>query len=518
MNTEKLTWYAARSGGIVAWLLLALGLILGLLLSSRVLGKRASPAWLLSIHRFLGGLSVIFTFVHVGAIMLDDFVAFGWTDVLVPWASEWNPGAVAWGIIATYLAIAIELTSFAMRRLPKGLWRGVHWLSAPLFVMATVHGYQAGTDAGRAFIIAIVAACVALAALTVVRVLNARRQTEPKTDPRVLLEQAKARRAKRNAAVDGVVTDDRLASSWQADQRAPAVVADHAATPAPAWTDLQPTAAPTISTAPEPDQSWTQPDVSVSPPTQVEPTRPSTEQPFWEPTAPAAEPVRQSDEQPFWEPAEPVADPRPADQPFWEPTEPVAASIPDRPNQPAPATAPAARNGEPSAQPAEPAPPVLEPTPDPAPPVLEPAIITPEPAPPVFEPTPEPASPVLDPTTRPEPARAVFDPAPDPAAVVRTAQPTAAAGVDNAASAPVFEPAQVEVSHPEAERRRVPELEHAGAPGESTAPRPAWTEPDDLAWLTADAGRDPRIERRPGPVPGVWKRTRRDAGDYANDN
>ena len=98
MNTEKLTWYAARSGGIIAWLLLALGLILGLLLSSRVLGRKASPAWLLSIHRFLGGLSVIFTVVHVAAIMLDDFVSFGWTDVLVPWASEWNPNAVAWGI------------------------------------------------------------------------------------------------------------------------------------------------------------------------------------------------------------------------------------------------------------------------------------------------------------------------------------------------------------------------------------------------------------------------------------
>lgn len=169
MDTDKLTWYVARSSGIVAWLLLAFGLVLGLLLSSRVLGRHTSPAWLLSIHRYLGGLSVVFTFVHVAAIMLDDFVAFGWVDVLVPWASEWNPGAAAWGIIATYLAIAIELTSFARRRLPKRLWRGVHWLSAPLFVMASVHGYQAGTDAGRAFIVAIAAVSVVLAALTVVR-------------------------------------------------------------------------------------------------------------------------------------------------------------------------------------------------------------------------------------------------------------------------------------------------------------------------------------------------------------
>ncbi|MGI9622761.1 MAG: ferric reductase-like transmembrane domain-containing protein, partial [Acidimicrobiales bacterium] len=137
MNVEKLTWYVARSGGIVAWVLLAAGIVLGLLLSSRLLGRKASPAWILSVHRYLGGLAVIFTGIHVAAIMLDDFVDFGLVEVLVPMASSWRPGAVAWGIVAMYLIVAIELTSFAMKRLPKGLWRGVHWTSAPLFVVAT---------------------------------------------------------------------------------------------------------------------------------------------------------------------------------------------------------------------------------------------------------------------------------------------------------------------------------------------------------------------------------------------
>jgi DMSO/TMAO reductase YedYZ heme-binding membrane subunit len=200
MSVEKLTWYVARSGGIVAWVLLALSLVLGLLLSSRLLGRRASPAWILSIHRFLGGLSVIFTAVHVVAIMLDDFVDFGFVEVLVPWASTWKPGAVAWGVIAMYLSVAIELTSFAMKRLPRRVWRAVHWTSAPLFIMATVHGYQAGTDAGRSFIIAIILAMTILALLTVVRVIMSRRRPEP-SDPRQLVEQANARRTARAAGL-----------------------------------------------------------------------------------------------------------------------------------------------------------------------------------------------------------------------------------------------------------------------------------------------------------------------------
>ena len=550
MNTEKLTWYAARSGGIVAWLLLALGLILGLLLSSRVLGRRASPAWLLSIHRFLGGLSVIFTVVHVAAIMLDDFVSFGWTDVLVPWASEWNPGAVAWGIIAMYLAIAIELTSFAMRRLPKGLWRGVHWLSAPLFVMATVHGYQAGTDAGRAFIIAIVAACIALAVLTVVRVLSARRATEPKTDPRVLLEQAKARRAKRDAADDTVAHPDPVATSWQSEQRTPAVVGDHAATPAPAWTDLQPAAA----TPPPQDQSWARPEPGPAS-TSVASDPPA--RPPVTPPAPVAQPARPGD-QPFWQPAEPTAAPaaerqsthtppateaptreRPEpDQPFWQPAEPDAARTAE---QPAPHTPPARPTEPTTARTAE-QPATATPPARPTEPTTTPTAEQPAPHTPRAEPTTERTEPATQPDDQPFwlPAEPTAAPAadrqstPTPSATEAPAarpKPSAATTHQHVAhrpgtvpsptrpepEAPIFEPTPQQPSVPSVDRRRVPELEHAGAPGEPNAPRPAWTDPDDLAWLTADAGHDPRVERRPGPVPGVWKRTRR-SGTDVRDN
>ena len=296
MNTEKLTWYVARSGGIVAWLLLALGLILGLVLSSRVLGRRASPAWMLSIHRFLGGLSVIFTGVHVGAIMLDDFVAFGWSDVLIPWASDWNPGAVAWGIIATYLAIAIELTSFAMRRLPKSLWRGVHWLSAPLFVMATVHGYQAGTDAGRAFIAAITAVSIVLAGLTVVRVVRARATSGPRTDPRELLEQAKARR-ERAGTPPAHAAEPGGAPAWDPTELPAGLqVPDHAhaaTTPAEAWTELDQSQPAPVVAASWQDAAGPGPDVAAVSHAADAPTS-GDDQPFWT-AAPAPSPTPDPD-------------------------------------------------------------------------------------------------------------------------------------------------------------------------------------------------------------------------------
>jgi len=143
---SQLPWYIARSSGLVSWSLLALATLWGLALSTKVLGKRPRPNWILDLHRLLGGLALIFTGVHVGALLVDQYIGFGVQDILVPFASRWQPGAVAWGVVGLYLLLAVELTSLARARLPKKVWRRTHYASFPLFVTATIHGLAAGTD------------------------------------------------------------------------------------------------------------------------------------------------------------------------------------------------------------------------------------------------------------------------------------------------------------------------------------------------------------------------------------
>jgi DMSO/TMAO reductase YedYZ heme-binding membrane subunit len=143
---SKLPWYVARSSGIVAWALILLTIVWGLLLATRVLGRRPTPAWLLSLHRYLGALAVAFVAVHVGAILLDSYTNFGITDVLVPFTGSWHPLAVAWGIVGMYLLAAIEITSLLRNRMSKRAWHAVHLLSYFLFASTTVHMLTAGTD------------------------------------------------------------------------------------------------------------------------------------------------------------------------------------------------------------------------------------------------------------------------------------------------------------------------------------------------------------------------------------
>lgn len=170
-----LPWYVARSSGLIAWALLAASVVWGLAISTRVFRGSPRPAWLLDLHRYLGGIATVFVGVHIVALLGDTYVHFGLASLLVPFASSWHPVAVAWGVTSLYLLSAVELTSLMRTRLPKHLWRATHYASFPLFILATIHALSAGADA-RTWAFETVAALttVAVIALTAIRVSSHR--------------------------------------------------------------------------------------------------------------------------------------------------------------------------------------------------------------------------------------------------------------------------------------------------------------------------------------------------------
>ncbi|MEO8696888.1 MAG: ferric reductase-like transmembrane domain-containing protein [Acidimicrobiales bacterium] len=144
----EMSWYVARAGGFLAWALSAFSILWGLLITSRALGKRITGPRLLDLHRFIGGLSVVFVCVHVLGLRLHRFedIHFGFKDILVPMASSWHPGAVAYGVVAFYLLIAVELTSLLRRRIPASIWRRVHYMGFVVFLLGSIHALKVGTD------------------------------------------------------------------------------------------------------------------------------------------------------------------------------------------------------------------------------------------------------------------------------------------------------------------------------------------------------------------------------------
>ena len=147
--SEQFWWFIARSSGMVAAVLVALTLVWGLLLSTRIIERRGLPAWLTDLHRGLAGLTVAFVGIHMFALWADSYVQFDAVDLLVPFASDWETTAVAWGVVATWLLAVVQVTSLLQRRLPRRRWHAIHLLSYPIGVLVGLHALTAGTDAGN---------------------------------------------------------------------------------------------------------------------------------------------------------------------------------------------------------------------------------------------------------------------------------------------------------------------------------------------------------------------------------
>lgn len=148
MRSEHVWWYLTRASANVSWALLLASVLLGVLLTTRVLRKIDSPAWLRDLHGWVGGLSLAFAGIHMATLIADNYVTFRLVDVLVPFASSWKPVPVAFGIATFWMLVAVQTTSLMMRRIPRTLWRRVHTLSYLLFATSVVHALGSGSDVG----------------------------------------------------------------------------------------------------------------------------------------------------------------------------------------------------------------------------------------------------------------------------------------------------------------------------------------------------------------------------------
>jgi sulfoxide reductase heme-binding subunit YedZ len=141
------TWYAARAGGILAYLLLSASVAVGLLMSSRARLQRWPRFALEDVHGFLGILAGTFIVIHGSALLLDHVVPFSLGRLLVPGAASYRPLAVALGVVAAELLAALAVTNHYRKHLSHNLWRRLHMLNFAVWGLALVHGLTAGTDA-----------------------------------------------------------------------------------------------------------------------------------------------------------------------------------------------------------------------------------------------------------------------------------------------------------------------------------------------------------------------------------
>ncbi len=139
-------WYASRATGVVSLLLLSIVMVIGVLVNRQ--GRLPGlPAFAVTgLHRSLSLLSVAFIAVHAITAVVDPFVSIRAVAILIPFTSAYLPFWLGLGAVALDLIIALIITSLARARVPRRIWRGVHWLAYAAWPVAFVHGLGASPD------------------------------------------------------------------------------------------------------------------------------------------------------------------------------------------------------------------------------------------------------------------------------------------------------------------------------------------------------------------------------------
>jgi len=176
LTSSPIDWYAARAGGIVAYVLLTTAVLLGLTMASR----RRLAFWprvaLEDVHRYAGLLTGTFIAIHVVTIAIDSYLPFSLTSLVVPFVAAYRALWTGLGIVAAELLIALAVTNrLRAKRISQRAWRRAHYLNFVVWAAATVHGLGSGTDRSTPWLLAIEAVAVgAVVAVTGWRVLRGR--------------------------------------------------------------------------------------------------------------------------------------------------------------------------------------------------------------------------------------------------------------------------------------------------------------------------------------------------------
>lgn len=138
-------WYISRAAGFTAMIALTISVLLGVAATTRA--TSAIPrVWTQQLHRAAGIGSLLLLAIHVLTITQDRYVHVTLVDGVLPFRSSFNRTGVGLGTLAADVILLVIATSLLRRRLNPTLWRAIHLLTYPAWVLAVAHGLLTGTD------------------------------------------------------------------------------------------------------------------------------------------------------------------------------------------------------------------------------------------------------------------------------------------------------------------------------------------------------------------------------------
>ncbi|HEY7833707.1 MAG TPA: ferric reductase-like transmembrane domain-containing protein [Ktedonobacterales bacterium] len=172
-TANPLLWYVTRAAAVSAYITLSCTAALGIWRSlGRVTRRRVS--WLLDeAHQYLALLTAAFILLHLLALVFDPLIPFAPLNLLVPLGEPYRPFAVDLGVLTLYALVIVLVSSWLRRSLSFASWRALHYVSFVAFVLVTLHGLLAGSDAGQPWMrLVYIGASLAVGLLVIMRLMT----------------------------------------------------------------------------------------------------------------------------------------------------------------------------------------------------------------------------------------------------------------------------------------------------------------------------------------------------------
>lgn len=165
-DPSSLPWLFERLFAFMAYIAMALSVVYGLLLSTKLLDAIAHRPVNFTLHQDLAALGLGLAAIHAVLLGLDASMPFSIAQMLVPGAAPYAPLAVGAGQASLYLTALVTVSFYARRRIGQRAWRTLHYVTFLAFAGSTAHGIAAGTDSSAPW-----AQWLYLASMTVVAFL-----------------------------------------------------------------------------------------------------------------------------------------------------------------------------------------------------------------------------------------------------------------------------------------------------------------------------------------------------------
>ena len=141
-------WLASRASGIVALVLIALSVAIGLAMAAKAFRTPGLPRILIAIHEHAALAALVAIAVHGITLLGDSWLNPGPVGIAVPFVMDHEPVFTGLGIIGGYLAAILGLTFYLRRSIGTRRWRNLHRLTPLVYVLGVIHALGSGSDAG----------------------------------------------------------------------------------------------------------------------------------------------------------------------------------------------------------------------------------------------------------------------------------------------------------------------------------------------------------------------------------